>query len=485
MGLLEWKGAVAQIPRMHVGAVVVGLVVVLLFARWFPTWWRLRHIPGPFWASITDIPKILWVKTVYPMRPGFPKGDFYASLRPYTKTKGSLQAVFNTQNEEVHKALKTPIAPLFSVTNASVFEPHIDDLLRFTEEQLDKRYAKNGEVFDLGDWCQYFAFDVMGTMTFSKRYGFLDQAKDVNSMIGSIHNFMRTVAPMTQAFWLDKILYKNWVADWLRPAPGLGILKFVASVIEERRQDLAKGKEGTVTRKDSSEGPKDFLTRFVQIKDSNPEVPPWAVTAWTFSNVTAGSDSVGTVARTTLYHLLANPETLRKLHGELLAANLSLPYPQYNEVRDLPYLDACVLEGSRMHPPFALPFERVVPEGGIELFGYWLPPGTNIGGNPYVVNRDKAMFGDDAEKWRPERWIERGEEHKKKLERSNLTFGAGRRICLGRHIGILEIKKFISFLVLNYEMEIVDPNLFRVENIWFFKQTGLYAKIRKREQLKA
>lgn len=124
------------------------------------------------------------------------QGDFYASLRPYTKTKGSLQAVFNTQNEDVHKALKTPIAPLFSVTNVSVFEPHIDDLLRVTEEQLEKRYAKNGEAFDLGNWCQYFAFDVMGTMTFSKRYGFLDQAEDVNNMIGSIHTFMKTVAPV-------------------------------------------------------------------------------------------------------------------------------------------------------------------------------------------------------------------------------------------------------------------------------------------------
>lgn len=82
---------------------------------------------------------------------------------------------------------------------------------------------------------------------------------------------------MTQAFWLDKILYKNWIADWLRPAPGLAILKFVATVIEERRKDLAKGKEGTVTRGDSSTGPKDFLTRFVQIKDSNPDVPHWSV----------------------------------------------------------------------------------------------------------------------------------------------------------------------------------------------------------------
>lgn len=190
------------------------------------------------------------------------------------------------------------------------------------------------------------------------------------------------------------------------------------------------------------------------------------------------------MARTTLYHLLANPTTLQKLHAELQTANLTRPFPKYSEVRDLPYLDACVQEGSRMHPPFALPFERVVPEGGVEVLGQYLPAGTNIGGNPYVVNRDKATFGEDAEGWRPERWIEQGDEHKKTLERSNLTvsttsevtaaigaalpgwrltiwirqFGAGRRVCLGKHIGILEIKKFISFLVLTYEVRTLSSS---------------------------
>lgn len=31
-------------------------------------------------------------------------------------------------------------------------------------------------------------------------------------------------------------------------------------------------------------------------------------------------------------------------------------------------------------------------------------------------------------------------------------------------------------------MEIVDPKLFEVENIWFFRQSGLFAKIRRRAQ---
>jgi hypothetical protein len=108
-----------------------------------------------------------------------------------------------------------------------------------------------------------------------------------------------------------------------------------------------------------------------------------------------------------------------------------------------------------------------VPRGGVTVLGKFLPEGTVVGGSPYVVNRHRGTFGDDAEFWRPERWLEKGDEHKRKLEQSMLTvrlsccslfvlcaqaddillsqFGSGRRVCLGRHVGIMEIKKLISF----------------------------------------
>lgn len=125
--------------------------------------------------------------------------------------------------------------------------------------------------------------------------------------------------------------------------------------------------------------------------------------------------------RTTMFHLLVYPHTLEKLYEELRTASVSHPYPKWSEIRGLPYLDACVQEGARMHPPFALPFERVVPAGGITILGYYLPGGTVVGGSPYVVNRHKETFGQDAEFWRPERWLEKDEHHKHRLEQGVLT----------------------------------------------------------------
>ena len=86
---------------------------------------------------------------------------------------------------------------MFSVSSAITFEGHVDEVLKCLSKNLDERFVKHGNIFDLGSWLQYFAFDVMGTMTFSKRYGFLDQGEDVGGMLTAIHTFMKTVAPVS------------------------------------------------------------------------------------------------------------------------------------------------------------------------------------------------------------------------------------------------------------------------------------------------
>ncbi|KAI0868045.1 putative benzoate 4-monooxygenase cytochrome P450 [Hypoxylon argillaceum] len=493
--------------------VTLSVAVVFQLGR---TWWRLRHIPGPFPACITNFQRMSWIgtkrahlilqdvhtkygevvrigpnmvsfsnpeaiPTVYPTRAGFPKADFYATLRPYTRGGGAQLAVFNTTDEAIHKQIKTPIALMFSPSNSASFEGLVDEVLVCLEEQLETRFLANKEIFNLGEWLQFFAFDVMGTMTFSKRYGFLDTGKDEGGMIDSILHFMRDAAPMTQVPWLDWTLRKNKIGDAILRMFGttasLKILGFVGNAIKEKQLSLSKNESGG-DEKDN--GRKDFLTRFIELQRGNPNIPHWAPTAWTFSNVIAGSDSVGSVMRTTMFNLLIYPHTLEKLHDELAAAHVSRPFPTYNEIRNLPYLDACAQEGARMHPPFALPFERVVPKGGVTVGGYYLPGGTVVGGNPYVVNRHTGTFRLDSEFWRPERWMKKDERHKQKLEQSSLTFGAGRRVCLGKHVGFLEIKKLIAFIVINYDVRVVDPERFQLENSWFFFQTGLYAQIRNR-----
>ena len=93
--------------------------------------------------------------------------------------------------------IKKPIAPLFSLSNLLPLEPFIDETIAVMTAQIDRRFEGKGIIFDLGDWLQFFAFEVMGTISFSKRYGFLEEGKDINSMIRTVWDFMRTAAPVS------------------------------------------------------------------------------------------------------------------------------------------------------------------------------------------------------------------------------------------------------------------------------------------------
>ncbi|KAI0451651.1 putative benzoate 4-monooxygenase cytochrome P450 [Xylaria acuta] len=499
----------------------LSVAFVLTFAlRAFLSWNRLRHIPGPLLSSLTNLPRVLWVKTgqsqkyhrqlhekygevvrlgpnmvsisnpevipiLYPTRPGFPKSDLYATLRPYSRDNNGLKVVFNTQDETLHKQIKSPIAPLYSLTNTVTFEPLVDEVLVCLEEQLNKNFSRTGATFNFGDYLQFFAFDVMGTLTFSKRYGFLETGKDVQGILAAIWSHWKGSAAVTQITWADPIVSRNRFVRAFRKTGGMAIIGYIDSVLKERlleRGDAinTKGKASSSTAISKTRHV-DFLDHFLTAKEDNPDLPPWAPTAWMFSNVLAGSDSSATVMRTVMCdNLLCNPGTLEKLYQELSGAGVSMPYPRWAEVCNLPYLDACVQEGIRLHPPFSFHFERVVPRGGIEVLGKFLPEGTVVGGNPWVTNRHEGTFGNNPDAWDPERWLTGGDVHRRELEKMLLTFGAGRRVCLGKHIGILELKKVVPFLVLNYKMQVVDPEAFRAENALFFKQEGFFAKLERR-----
>ena len=202
----------------------------------------------------------------------------------------------------------------------------------------------------------------------------------------------------------------------LQKVPSNPIVAFGLARVQKRREDEIKGCEAGVNAND-------FLSRFLKATREDPSVPPFALPAWTTSNVTAGSDTTAILLRSTFHYLLTNPESMRKLVSELddAAAKGVLSHPvSWKESRTLPFLDAVIREAGRLHPSFGLPLERVVPETGAAILGKHLERGTIVGMSAWVVHRDKDTFGQDCHIWRPERWLEADESRKKVMEKALL-----------------------------------------------------------------
>lgn len=148
----------------------------------------------------------------------------------------------------------------------------------------------------------------------------------------------------------------------------------------------------------------------------------------------------------TLRFLVTNPSKLARARAEIERAEraglLSTPI-QFDETRQhLPYFVGCIKEGLRLQPPGTNLYARIVPKEGKAIDGQFVPGGTEITSYAYCVQRDQSLYGETAEQFEPERWLE-GEERTFELEAAQFTFGMGPRVCLGKDVAVMEMYKLL------------------------------------------
>jgi cytochrome P450 len=118
-------------------------------------------------------------------------------------------------------------------------------------------------------------------------------------------------------------------------------------------------------------------------------------------NINAGFDTVASTLRSILrsiFYYLLSPSTLATLLTELNIAHssnrLALPLPTWSESQQLQWLSVVIKEGLRMHPALGLNLECVVPASGLKLNDAFLPPGTIVGVNLWIMHRNSRIFGE-------------------------------------------------------------------------------------------
>jgi cytochrome P450 len=232
---------------------------------------------------------------------------------------------------------------------------------------------------------------------------------------------------MTQIPGIDWLLHKNWVANLFKREAIAPLLDYVLARISERREERQKNpKSPSNANVDGPIADGDFLGYYLNAQEKKDNVPLRFVSTWAFANILGGADSTASMLRSVVCFLVEHPDALETVRAELrdkqrTATGLTLPFPQWHELQNLPFLDACIKESLRLDAPFAMPLERVVPAEGATICGHFYPGGTVVGMSPYITNRYKPTWGNDADQWRPRRWLEGEPSHIRKLEASLLS----------------------------------------------------------------
>jgi cytochrome P450 len=126
------------------------------------------------------------------------------------------------------------------------------------------------------------------------------------------------------------------------------------------------------------------------------------------TDVVAGSDTTATSLTSIMFRVMKNPRIYEKLTTEIRTTfpPTSNEIPTYAQTNKLPYLQACIKEALRVLPAIGRPLPRIVPPEGKELAGETFPPGVIVGIPAWTVHKDKKVWGEDADIYRPERWLE-------------------------------------------------------------------------------
>ncbi|KAJ5773323.1 hypothetical protein N7457_008219 [Penicillium paradoxum] len=498
-------------------ATALGYALLLALPIWYLTTYLsspLRHFPGPFLAGWTclwrmfhvrqgnyhvvieklhqkygpvvrlgpnlidlDFPEL--IKTIYNTKGNYLKTEFYHGSSAKGPDGKIIYNLFSECNPAIHAQQKRPISKYYSMNGVLPLEGHITDMIEYFCQRLEEQFIDGSnptKVCDLGKWVNFYTWDVVGKATFSQAIGYLEKGYDFDGTLSTAETAMDYFSIVGQMPILDHWLDKNPIYRIGPPAFG-----GITNISIQHLMDRVQGKD---THYHDAAKP-DFLDKFIEAKENFPDVvDDMQIISYLMINMIAGADTTAITINAIIYFCLKHPRVWERLRTEISKSQTDeTKVVSYKSAREFPYLEAVVREAMRYNPGVAMPLERYVPEGGLTLpNGDFVPAGSIVGLNPYVVSRNKPTWGEDAEEFRPERWLrdeahETEQEFQERLQAMNsadFTFGAGSRMCTGKHFATLQIYKVIATLVSRYDIKLAHPEKeWKTHNSLFVRQTGI------------
>jgi len=182
-------------------------------------------------------------------------------------------------------------------------------------------------------------------------------------------------------------------------------------------------------------------------------VPDNEIVGILIASLFAGQHTSLIVASWTAMYLAATPKALSQLRREREEISGDNMYVQWDpDIKDAMYLEACVKESLRKHPPLIMLMRHV--KKSTQVGNYIVPEGDIIAMTPLGAMRCEDIWSNPDE-WDPERFLPPREEQNK-LEHSFVGFGAGAHRCLGEKFGTMQSKTIITTLFHHFDIEIVQ-----------------------------
>ncbi|KAJ5174167.1 Cytochrome P450 [Penicillium canariense] len=455
LSVLSWISYTALAGGLY----LLGLVIHRLYLS------PLRHFPGPKLAAATQ-----WYVTYYEMwyRGG---GMFTRHIKELHAKYGPIVRInpweLHIDDPEFYETIYPPSA---SFDKLSVFENRFGiptAAFSTAAHAVHKKRRAALSLFFTKSRIQARSPSYSSSLTRSLAYG--DEPSFINTPTWQTP-FVCAMDALVKSIHLNcqfpfMVPLANAIPEWiLLKTPSFGPVVQFRRSLDERIRRLFDPEE----KRQAAEEPsyKNATVFEVLLASSLPpeELTQTRLQHEAVSIVGAGFDTTREMLATIAYHVLANPETYRKLRDELHTA---IPDPSqiltWAELQQLPYLSAWIEEGLRIGFGTVQRSPRISPTPFI--YGkYTIPPGTPISEDTYHMHTNEHVFP-DPKTYRPERWLGnlRGSDGVKQLSRYNVAFGRGGRMCLGMQLAYAAMYMMITTLIRRFDFELFETTCEDVE----------------------
>ncbi|KAJ7814786.1 cytochrome P450 [Mycena olivaceomarginata] len=292
--------------------------------------------------------------------------------------------------------------------------------------QMVSRLRDQHGPVDLGNWLNFFAFDLMGDLAFGGGFENLRDGEDTGGLGERIRGFV-------------KASYLSGQLPW--------IIKHVAPISADfndfgQRLAMQRMKNGAVGTMDL----------WYHLADEAGSAADGIVA------IIAASDTVASTMCSLVWFLLSNPEYYRRVQQELDSVFVDGDDPfEVSKHQELHFLSACMHETLRLHPPIPSNGTRQVHlhQPGRNIAGRFIPSGTSVYTPAYSLHRNPHYFFPHPDKFDPERWLPDS-----KFEKHDTSafapFSLGPANCVGQKFGKREILMASSILFKSFDLQFAD-----------------------------
>ncbi|MCJ1401750.1 hypothetical protein MMC11_004967 [Xylographa trunciseda] len=181
----------------------------------------------------------------------------------------------------------------------------------------------------------------------------------------------------------------------------------------------------------------------------------------------AGRDTTASLLSNLWFTLAQRPDIYARVRAEVDA--LDRDRLSFETLKDMKYLRAMMNESLRLYPLVpsnarqAL-VDTILPMGGGKdgLSPCLIAKGEFVMWDVYAMHRRTDLFGEDADLFRPERWLDDGEKKGLRPGWNYLPFNGGPRVCIGQQLALTETAYVTVRLMQEFSaLESKDPEPWR------------------------